>query len=101
MDRCSESSAYVWEEDICIANESKTKRSRSIPGVEHTALKTSKPGNLKEGGHQSNTGLQRRKQLFPFKVYNDAQTDCHWSDNQQIEACCLFIRTLSLSPFSS
>ncbi|KAM1403648.1 hypothetical protein ACFX2I_012232 [Malus domestica] len=86
MDRCSESSAYVWEEDICIANESKTKRSRSIPGVEHTALKTSKPGNLKEGGHQSNTGLQRRKQLFPFKVYNDAQTDCHWSDNQKIEA---------------
>ncbi|CAN6726442.1 unnamed protein product [Malus baccata var. baccata] len=53
---------------ICIANESKTKRSRSIPGVEHTALKTSKPGKLKEGGHQSNTGLQRRKQLLPFKV---------------------------------
>ncbi|KAM1171627.1 hypothetical protein ACFX14_021853 [Malus domestica] len=83
----TESSAHVREEDSYVANKSKTKGIHSIPGVEHSALKTSKPGKLKEGGHQSNTGLQKRKQLLPFKVYNDAtQTDCRWSDNQRIEA---------------
>ncbi|KAH0992900.1 hypothetical protein GBA52_004383 [Prunus armeniaca] len=83
----TESSAHVKEDNFNIANKSKLKGSRPIPGVEHAAFKTSKPGKLGEGVHQSNSGLQKGKQKsLSFKIYNEAQTDCYASDNEKIEA---------------
>ncbi|ONI28356.1 hypothetical protein PRUPE_1G139300 [Prunus persica] len=83
----TESSAHVKEDNFNIANKSKLKGSRPIPGVEHAVFKTSKLGKLGEGVHQSNSGLQKRKQKsLSFKIYNEAQTDCYASDNEKIEA---------------
>ncbi|CAB4298903.1 unnamed protein product [Prunus armeniaca] len=60
--RLAESSAHVKEDNFNIANKSKLKGSRPIPGVEHAAFKTSKLGKLGKGVHQSNSGLQKGKQ---------------------------------------
>ncbi|BBH08734.1 DNA-binding protein [Prunus dulcis] len=79
-----ESSAHVKEDNFNIANKSKLKGSRPIPGVEHAAFKTSKLGKLGEGVHQSNSGLQKGKQKLSFKIYNEAQTNCYANDNEKI-----------------
>ncbi|CAB4268575.1 unnamed protein product [Prunus armeniaca] len=97
--RLAESSAHVKEDNFNIANKSKLKGSRPIPGVEHAAFKTSKLGKLGKGVHQSNSGLQKGKQkslsskelmtmydVIYLQIYNEAQTYCYVSDNEKIEA---------------
>ncbi|XP_050375435.1 protein ALWAYS EARLY 3 isoform X2 [Argentina anserina] len=80
-------SAPVEEENFNSAKKSNLEGNHSVTMVKDTALKTSQLGKLKEGVQQ-NTGVQKRKQMSPFKLQineNEARTEFPWSDNQMIE----------------